>query len=96
MTAFTDVEQRLLARPLRCLVTGAAGFIGSSLVEKLLELGQQVVGLDNFATGAAENLADVRRSVGDHNWARFRFIEGDIRDPQVCAAACNSIDIVLH
>ena len=56
-------------------MTGAAGFIGSNLVETLLELGQNVVGLDNFSTGKRENLA---RAGGGERWA-FRFIEGDIR-----------------
>lgn len=54
--------------------------IGSHLLETLLNLGQQVVGLDNFATGHVHNLAEVRAAVGEEAWARFRLIEGDIRD----------------
>ncbi len=78
------------------LVTGCAGFIGSNLLEALLKMGQQVVGLDNFATGFRHNLDEVHRNVGDEAWQRFRFIEGDIRDPAHCEAAVQGIDYVLH
>jgi UDP-N-acetylglucosamine 4-epimerase len=78
------------------LVTGAAGFIGSHLVERLLALGQAVTGLDNFATGKPENLNHVRAAVGDARWASFRFIEGDIRDAATCARACAGAGVVLH
>lgn len=74
------------------LVTGAAGFIGSSLAEALLAAGQSVVGLDNITTGKRENLALLTK-VGGANW---RFIEGDIRDTAVCATACAGVDIILH
>ncbi|KLE32267.1 Vi polysaccharide biosynthesis protein VipB/TviC [Aurantiacibacter gangjinensis] len=79
----------------RWLVTGAAGFIGSNLVESLLLLGQEVVGLDNFATGHRHNLAHVESVVGDA-FARFTLIEGDIRDAETCARALEAVDIVLH
>jgi UDP-N-acetylglucosamine 4-epimerase len=89
--------QRALAATCRCwLVTGAAGFIGSHLVETLLALGQEVVGLDNFATGHRENLEDVRRAVGEEHWHRLVFIEGDITDPATCRRACEGADTVLH
>jgi len=78
------------------LVTGAAGFIGSNIVETLLRLGQRVRGLDNFATGHARNLDEVRRLVGEENWARFEFIENDIRDFSACRAACHGVSHVLH
>lgn len=78
------------------LVTGAAGFIGSNLVEALLALGQRVVGLDNFATGHRRNLEEVSKLVGADSWRNFRFIEGDIRDREVCAAAVDGAPIVLH
>jgi UDP-N-acetylglucosamine 4-epimerase len=78
------------------LVTGVAGFIGSHLAEKLLELDQAVVGLDNFSTGKRENLDLVRRAVGGARWQNFRFIEGDIRSPETCSAACASAEVVLH
>ena len=64
----------------KLLVAGGAGFIGSHLVEALLSLDQDVVSIDNFATGHRHNLDDVRRIAGEEAWRRFRFIEGDIRD----------------
>lgn len=78
------------------LVTGAAGFIGSNLVEALLRLGQKVVGLDNFSTGHARNLDEVHQLVGEEAWARFRMIEGDIRRLDDCRAACEGAEHVLH
>nr|WP_307732666.1 NAD-dependent epimerase/dehydratase family protein [Massilia agri] len=78
------------------LVTGAAGFIGSNLVEALLRLGQQVTGLDNFATGHRHNLDMVRDAVGVDAWTRFAFIEADIRNEAECARACAGVDFVLH
>ena len=78
------------------LVTGVAGFIGSNLLEALLKLGQRVVGLDNFATGFQHNLDQVRDAVGAEAWARFKFIEGDIRSLETCRAACAGAGVVLH
>mgnify|MGYP000109060576 CR=1 FL=1 len=90
------IEAQIAARCRRWLVTGAAGFIGSHLTEALLRLGQEVVGLDNFATGKRENLDEVRDCVGREAWRRFEFIEGDIVDLETCARACRGIEIVLH
>ena len=81
---------QLAREPRRWLVTGVAGFIGSHLLETLLQLGQEVRGLDNFLTGHRHNLELVRASVGEAAWRRFTFIEGDIRDPQACARACGA------
>ncbi len=96
MTAFTDLQQRLRSERHTWLVTGVAGFIGSNLLEALLKLDQQVVGLDNFATGHQRNLDEVRSLVSADQWARFRFVQGDIREPGDCKTACHGVDYVLH
>ncbi|GAB3786519.1 SDR family oxidoreductase [Dyella agri] len=91
-----DLQARVRAETGTWLVTGAAGFIGSNLVEALLGLGQTVVGLDNFATGHRRNLDEVERLVGPAAWSRFRFIDGDIRELADCRAACTGVRHVLH
>ncbi len=96
MSRYQEVKVLLRAQPATWLVTGVAGFIGSNLLQTLLELDQQVVGLDNFATGHRHNLDEVERLVGPERWARFRFVEGDIREPTDCARACEGVDYVLH
>lgn len=70
------------------LVTGGAGFIGSHLVDALVEQGARVRVLDNLATGTRQNLAEA----GD----RVDLLEGDLRDPESCAAACRDRRFVLH
>jgi nucleoside-diphosphate-sugar epimerase len=70
------------------LVTGGAGFIGSHLVDALLERGARVRVLDNFATGKRENLA--------HCHDRIELIEGDIRDGGICGRACEGVVVVFH
>ncbi len=96
MTAYARLLRRLPAEPHTWLVTGVAGFIGCNLLETLLRLEQRVVGLDNFATGHRRNLEQVRSGVSPAQWARFRFIEGDIRSLEDCRAACSGVDYVLH
>lgn len=86
----------LLKQPATWLVTGVAGFIGSNLLEALLRLDQNVVGLDNFATGHRHNLEQVKQLVTPEQWQRFQFIEGDIRDLATCHRACLGADYVLH
>jgi UDP-N-acetylglucosamine 4-epimerase len=90
------VQQHIKRKPRRWLVTGAAGFIGSHLVEHLLRHGQSVVGLDNFSTGKRENLGHVKNARGADAWGRMRFIEGDIRSLDACRRACEGVELVLH
>lgn len=94
--AWQAVCALLRQAPQRWLITGAAGFIGSNLLETLLGLGQRVTGLDNFITGHRRNLDQVRDAVGADAWRDFHFIEGDIRDMGACRDACADVDIVLH
>ena len=91
-----DLSSRLSTVGGRWLVTGAAGFIGSNIVETLLASDQEVVGLDNFATGHRSNLDEVRAGIGDERWLRFKMIEADIRDREACASAVDGVDFVLH
>jgi UDP-N-acetylglucosamine 4-epimerase len=93
---YEELAEQLSREPQSWLVTGAAGFIGSHLVERLLRCRQHVVGLDNFATGYRRNLDDIQARVGKAVFSRFRFIEGDIRDPAICAGAVEGVDLVLH
>ncbi len=72
------------------LVTGGAGFIGSHLVEHLIERGLHVTVLDNFRQGRLANLAPVADS------PRLRVIHGDITDLDTCHRACRDVDVVFH
>jgi UDP-N-acetylglucosamine 4-epimerase len=72
------------------LVTGGAGFIGSNLVEKILDLGYKVRVLDNFSTGKKRNIEEFL------DIPNFELIEGDIRDLATCQQACDGVDYVLH
>jgi len=96
MSKYDEVKTRLASHPSVWLVTGVAGFIGSNLLETLLKLDQQVVGLDNFFTGHHHNLDEVKRQVSEAQWSRFTFVEGDIRDLYTCQKACKGVDYVLH
>ena len=69
------------------LITGAAGFIGSSLARALLQRGERVRGLDNFSTGKRENIADL---------ARLEFRAADLLDLAAVTEACRGVDYVLH
>ncbi len=91
MTRYDDVKADLEKNPRSWLVTGAAGFIGSHLVEELLALGQRVIGLDNLATGSRDNIADAARG-----HPLFTFHEGDINDRGLVDVAVAGVDVVLH
>ena len=74
----------------RCLVTGGAGFIGSHLTERLLELGHEVVVLDNLSTGRQENLA----GVSGHS--RLSIRNGSITDPVLLTESMIGVDVIYH
>ncbi len=96
MSVFDQMLASLSKNPKTWLVTGVAGFIGSNLLETLLKYDQKVVGLDNFATGHKHNLDEVRSLVTADQWAKFSFIEGDIRNLDDCRLSCKNVNYVLH
>ena len=72
----------------RCLITGGAGFIGSSLAEELVNAGESVRVLDNLATGRDTNLATLK--------GRIQFLYGDLRDLDTVRAAMEGVEVVFH
>ena len=75
---------------MKAVVTGAAGFIGSNLVDRLLAAGHEVTGIDNFSTGLRQFVEGALPS------PRFRLVEGDLLDPDAVARAMTGADIVFH
>ena len=100
MSKYNTIQESLIKKPKTWLITGVAGFIGSNLLEKLLILNQNVIGIDNFETGFQHNidqaLKDAFRISGKDSSNNFKFIEGDIRVFSDCMNACKDVDYVLH
>lgn len=88
--------EKLRKSPTSWLVTGAAGFIGSHLVENLLLLGQRVVCIDNFSTGKEENLSQLRKHVGEDLWQNCSLLKGDLADKEILHTACHEVEYILH
>jgi UDP-N-acetylglucosamine 4-epimerase len=95
VTRYEDISAELVNRPRRWLVTGVGGFIGSALMERLLDLGQVVVGVDSFITGHRHNIEEVL-AINPDQKLQFRLIDGDLRDPAVAKEACAEVDVILH
>ncbi len=94
---FAEAIEKLKSSPQRWVVTGAAGFIGSNLLEFLLSHDQTVIGVDNFATGHQHNLDLVQTAVSEHQWAKFHFVEGDVSNLECCTELfTGAVDHVLH
>ncbi|MGY3024503.1 UDP-N-acetylglucosamine 4-epimerase [Pseudomonas lurida] len=96
MNEYKKILSEISTSPKKWLVTGVAGFIGSNLLEALLLAEQWVVGIDNFSTGHKKNLEEVQGLVSVEQWARFSFVEGDIRSLEDCNSVCQGVDYVLH
>ena len=96
MDKYTQLQKKLKSKQGKWLVTGVAGFIGSNLLERLLKLEQNVIGLDNFSTGHKKNLELIKANINEENWKRFEFIEGDISDFNTCLQVTRNVDYVLH
>jgi UDP-N-acetylglucosamine 4-epimerase len=101
LTAYSKLLEKLPGVPKVWHISGVAGFIGCNLLKTILKFDQAVVGLDNFATGYQHNLDQVKETVSGSQWARFHFIEGDIRDIKICKQAmlhpeAGRVDYVLH
>jgi len=96
MSAYENLKKKLLSEQNKWLITGAAGFIGSNLLEVLLQLNQKVVGVDNFSTGHQRNLDEVRSLVTEEKWRNFNFLQADICNLNDCQIALEGVDYVLH
>lgn len=93
---YRQLTKYLSVTPYNWLITGVAGFIGSHLLEQLLELNQYVTGLDNFSTGYQSNLDQVKHHVGSNKWQNFRLITSNITNYEDCQRAAKDVDFVLH
>ncbi len=96
MNEYLKIKEKLVSNQFVWLVTGCAGFIGSNLIETLLKLDQKVVGLDNLSTGSIKNIEEVNNKVTDAQRDNFQFIEGDIRDEELCNKCLIGVNFVLH
>jgi UDP-N-acetylglucosamine 4-epimerase len=96
MTAYQALKIQLQSRPRVWLITGVAGFIGSNLLESLLQLNQKVIGLDSFSTGRQHNLNEVQNLVTAEQWQNFSFLQADICNLDECIRACTGVEYVLH
>jgi len=90
MPHYQKAQKALQASPLRWLVTGGAGFIGSHIVEKLLSLDQEVRILDDLSTGKEANLAHLPSD------GALELLQGDLRDQAVCQQAVVGVDRIIH
>lgn len=75
---------------MRYFITGCAGFIGSSLTDKLLKQGHEVIGFDNFSTGLAKFLTDAKKS------SKFTLVEGDLLNREILTNSMKNVDAVFH
>lgn len=96
MSRYFLLLKKLRKKKYNWLITGVGGFIGSNLLEVLLKLNQNVVGIDNFSTGKKKNLKIIKSLVTNKQWSKFKFVYGDICNFDLCSKVCKNIDFVLH
>lgn len=96
MNEYKILQEYLLCHQFKWLVTGVAGFIGSNLLEMLLNLKQKVIGIDNFVTGYKHNISEVLQKVPPQCRDNFVFYEGDICSLDDCKKVMEGVDYVLH
>lgn len=96
MSIFDQIKEQLSVKPKKWLITGVAGFIGSNLLETLLRLNQEVVGIDNLAGGFIQNLVDIKNCLELDQCKRFTFLEYDIRNMKMCQEVCEEVDYIVH
>ena len=95
LPTYNRTKEDLIKNPQTWVITGVAGFVGSNLLEALLKLNQNVIGIDNFSNSSGNNLTSVQASIKE-NWSNFTFYEADIRNLDDCLKVCNGADFVLH
>lgn len=91
-----EIKSLLKSEPKTWLVTGAAGFIGSHLVETLLSADQKVIGVDNLSNGRLSNFDEIRNKVGDSVWLNFDFAKIDVRDINQYRDRFAKVEYILH
>lgn len=96
MSKYDDLQGYLLHHQFKWLITGVAGFIGSNLLETLLNLNQIVIGIDNFVTGYRRNIDEVLVGLSSQQRKKFDFYEGDICVSADCENVIQGVDYVLH
>lgn len=96
MSRFQEIKNHLKSHQYTWIITGVAGFIGSNLLQSLLQLNQKVIGIDNFLTGSKENLDDVLNKFDSQTQQLFSFYEIDIREYEGCVEAFKGGDFLLH
>ena len=93
---YSQALEFLQEKPLKWLVTGGAGFIGSNIAETLIRNNQNVLVVDNFITGHQKNIDELIKVAADYPKSKFEFIEGDIRDYQSCLKWTEGVDKVMN
>ena len=97
MYKLEKIKKELVDSQYTWLITGVAGFIGSNLLEFLLEANQKVIGLDNLSTGKITNIEEILLSNSSGSSSEnFTLIEGDLQNTSACEKAVSNVDFVLH